>query len=242
MSRTTNKHCALVTGGARRIGRAICLKLSSMGYTIAIQFHNSKTAAEELKAEIQQSGGEAGLFSCNLTDPTNTRKLIPLVLEHYPNLSVLVNNASVFEKDSLREADLALFEQHFKIHGQAPFILSHMFARHCKEGDIINLLDTHITQNQSQHFSYLLSKKMLLAMTEMAAVELAPGIRVNGIAPGLILPPDEKSEHYLRRLAKDIPLKRKGSLENVTRTVEFLLKNDFLTGQVIFNDGGEHLL
>lgn len=242
MPSQTHKPYALVTGGARRIGRAICLKLSSLGYGIAIQYHHSQKEAAALKEEIHQEGGEAGMFSCNLLDTAHVQKLIPLVVEHYPGMCILVNNASIFTQDTLQDADLAQFEQHIQIHCQAPFILSQLFARHCREGQIINLLDTHVAHNRTNHFSYLLSKKNLLALTEMSAVELAPAIRVNGIAPGLILPPEEESDGYLQRLAKHIPLRRKGALKNIEDTVEFLLKNDFLTGQVIFNDGGEHLL
>lgn len=242
MSSSTPKSFALVTGGARRIGRAICLKLSRLGYGIAIQYHRSRQEADDLKAEIQHQGGEAGAFGCNLMDPSQVRQLIPMVVEHYPGLNLLINNASIFVKDSLQEADLTHYEDHHRIHGLAPFLLSQAFARHCKEGSIINLLDTHVNDNETNHFTYLLSKKNLLALTEMSAVALAPGIRVNGIAPGLILPPEEESEGYLQRLAKDIPLRRKGRLENIEQTVGFLLENDFLTGQVIFNDGGEHLL
>lgn len=242
MTTFAHKPFALVTGGARRIGRAICMKLSRMGYGIAIQYQSSQQAAEDLKEEIRQQGGEAGTFSCNLLDPVQIRQLIPTVTEHYPGLCLLVNNASVFRKDTLQETDLTHYEDHHRIHGLAPFLLSQDFARHCREGQIINLLDTHVNDNVTNHFTYLLSKKNLLALTEMSAVALAPAIRVNGIAPGLILPPEEESDGYLQRLAKDIPLQRKGRLENIEQTVGFLLENDYLTGQVIFNDGGEHLL
>lgn len=233
---------ALVTGGARRIGRTICQTLSRLGYGVAIQYHRSKQEAEELKEEIHAQGQAAGTFSCNLLDPEQTRQLIPLVREHYPGLNLLVNNASVFLRDSLREADLNQWEDHQRIHGQAPFLLIQDFARHCRQGQVINILDTHVTANQTSHFTYLLSKKNLLALTEMAALALAPDIRVNGIAPGLILPPEEESEGYLQRLAKDIPLRRRGNPEHVAQTVRFLIENDYVTGQVIFNDGGEHLL
>ncbi len=242
MARSEQQSFALVTGGARRIGRAICLKLSRLGYGIAIQYHESREEAEQLKEEIDRNGGTAATFQCNLLDAVQTRQLIPRVAEHYPGFNLLVNNASLFRKDTLQQADLAQYEDHHRIHSQAPFILTQEFARHGRKGQIINLLDTHVTGRQTDHFTYLLSKKNLLALTEMAALALAPDIRVNGIAPGLILPPEDESDGYLQRLAKDIPLKRRGHVENIEQSVGFLVENDFLTGQVIYNDGGEHLL
>ena len=242
MSQESHRSSALVTGGARRIGAAICRRLNKLGYQVAIQYHSSQQAAEKLRDEILETGGRADIFRCDLLDTGQTRELIPQVLKTCPDLAVLVNNASVFKQGALGDEDLAQMEQHMHIHCRAPFILSQMFARHCQQGCIVNILDTHVAHNRTRHFTYLLSKKSLLALTEMAAVELAPGIRVNGIAPGLILPPEGESASYLGRMADGIPLKRQGSLENIEDSVEFLLKNDFLTGQVLFNDGGEHLL
>ena len=128
------------------------------------------------------------------------------------------------------------------VHVKAPYILTQEFARLCKAGSIINILDTHITENRTAHFDYLLSKKTLAAFTQQAAVSLAPKIRVNAIAPGLILPPVAEKADYLNRLAKKIPLKRKGNIENITHAVQFLAKNNYITGQVLFIDGGEHLI
>ena len=125
---------------------------------------------------------------------------------------------------------------------KAPFILSSEFYRICKKGQIINFLDTNIVKNKTSHVAYLLTKKNLADLTKLAAIEFAPDIRVNGIAPGLILPPKKETTEYLDRMAKNIPLKRRGGESYITRSIKFLLENDFLTGQFLFNDGGEHLV
>ena len=116
------------------------------------------------------------------------------------------------------------------------------FARKVKKGNIVNILDANMAKPREGFAQYTLSKRMLAEWTELAAVEFAPGIRVNAVAPGLILPPASKGKGYLNRLSKDVPLKRKGSPLHVTHAVRFLLENDYVTGQVIFEDGGEHLL
>lgn len=242
MSQNTPQKSALVTGGARRIGRAICLKLAQMGYSVAIQYNKSASDARRLQAEIEDTGGQAKLFPCDLLQTDKTQDLIPNVQASLPSLELIVNNASLFEKDTLEGASLNGWSQHATIHSQTPFLLSQSFSRHCRTGQIINILDTHVLNNRTQHFTYLLSKKNLLALTQMAAVALAPHIRVNGIAPGLILPPEDAGDGYLDRLAQDIPLQRKGSVSHIEQSVAFLIENDFLTGQVIYNDGGEHLL
>ncbi|MBP9854293.1 MAG: SDR family oxidoreductase [Candidatus Omnitrophica bacterium] len=242
MKRKSLRQCALVTGGSKRIGKAISIKLAEMGYDIAIHYNNSKKEARDLSNELKEKGAEADIFSCDLNDRDQTKNLIPSVVKRFLNLSVLVNNASMFKPDSLLTATTNQLEQHFQIHVETPFLLTQTFAKICKKGLIINILDTNITKSSTKHFTYLLSKKNLLNLTTMSAVELAPHIRVNGIAPGLILPPEEKSAEYLNRLAKKVPLKRKGSVDNITQTIQFLIENDYLTGQVIFADGGEHLL
>jgi NAD(P)-dependent dehydrogenase (short-subunit alcohol dehydrogenase family) len=242
MRNKSPKQCALVTGAAKRIGKAICFKLADMGFDVAIHFNSSEKEAHQLVKELEQKGCHAESFSCDLQNIQTTRKLVGEVKKVFPQLSVLINNASQFQKDDLKSAPIQQLEQHFRIHVHVPFILTQSFAKVCRQGHVINILDTNIVRQNSKHFTYLLSKKTLMHLTQMSAVELAPYIRVNGIAPGLILAPEKSTPEYLNRLAKKIPLKRKGSVENITQTVQFLIENDYLTGQVIFNDGGEHLL
>lgn len=241
MNKKKNAGTALVTGAARRIGRAIALELASLGYSIALHYHHSKEQAEVSAAEIRQKGVRCELFSCDLSDETQTSNLTAKVFKKFPSLNLLVNSASLFERSEFAVKDLKLFNDHFAINLKAPFILSCDFFRLCKKGQIINLLDANIVKNQTSHVAYLLTKKSLADMTKLAAVAFAPHIRVNGIAPGLILPARGETAESLDRMARKIPLKRKGDILTITQSIKFLIENDYLTGQIIFNDGGEHL-
>ncbi len=225
------KGTALVTGGAKRIGEGLAFKLAEMGFKIALHCNSSLTAAQDVAKRIQEKKGVCEIFPCDLNDEYAVQTLISTVRKQFPGLNLLMNNASVFEKSDIKTYDLENLKRNFTINLFTPYILTAEFARHCKKGHIINILDTHITKNRTAHFDYLLSKKTLAELTNMSAVALAPDIRVNAIAPGLILPP----------AGKNVPLMRKGNVEDITRAMEFLIKNNYLTGQIIFCDGGEHL-
>lgn len=233
---------ALVTGGAKRIGKAICLSLSSRGYKIALHYHKSDAQAKSVAKTIWQKGGTCKTFSCDLSDEQQAAALIPSVLKEFSRLDVLINNASIFEPATIRNSKPALLDRHFAVNFKAPYVLTTQFAAKCQKGHIINILDTHITDNKTSYATYLLSKKALGELTKLSALELAPHIRVNGIAPGLIFPPAHARAGYLEKLAKKIPLKKKGSIDQITQTIEFLMNNPYVTGQIIFNDGGEHLI
>ena len=233
--------CALVTGGANRIGKGISLKLSSLGFDIALHHNASERAAQETAKEIRKQKSRCTIFSCDLNNETQTKSLLTKIARSFPNITLLINNASIFEPSKLLPGSLNTFNRHMNINLKAPYILTCAFAEKCKKGQIINILDTHITQNKTAHIAYLLSKKALESLTHLSATALAPSIRVNGIAPGVILPPKGKRASYLNRLVQDVPLKKKGDIDHITQSVQFLLENDDLTGQIIFVDGGEHL-
>jgi pteridine reductase len=237
-----NSQTALITGSADRIGKALALGLAECGYAIALHYNRSKETAVKTAAEIRRRGSRCETFACDLSNEFETKELIPAVLKKLPGLSLLINNASLFDRAGLIPLNLKNFDDHIAINLKAPYILTSVFAQAVKKGHIINILDTHITRNQTAHLPYLLSKKSLYDLTKIAALELAPQIRVNAVAPGLILPPDDQSADYLDRLAKRVPLQRKGNPAQIVQSVKFLMENDYLTGQVIFNDGGEHLL
>jgi len=236
-----SKGTVLVTGGAQRIGKAICLALSEYGYKIALHYNRSQKEAEALARQIKKDGGICEIFHCDLADEQKTLSLINTVHKKLSKLNLLINNASIFEKSNLKTANINALTRHFDINFKAPFILSSQFAHLCKKGQIINILDTKISKNRTNYLSYLLSKKSLFELTKLSAIELAPDIRVNGVAPGLILPPTNKKTDYLQRLAENIPLRKKGMVKHITQSIQFLLENDYVTGQVIFEDGGEHL-
>jgi len=233
---------ALITGGAKRIGQAIALDLARVGFDIALHYNSSQKEAERTANAIRRLGVSCQLFRANLANENQTIKLISQVKKQIPNLEILVNSASIFEKSKLTIKDIKLLDQHFKIHLKAPFILTCEFARLCTQGQVINILDTNVTKNRTSHITYLMSKKSLEDLTKLSAVELAPNIRVNAIAPGLILPPQGQNNLYLDRLATRIPLKQKGEVRNITQAVRFLIENKFITGQVIYVDGGENLI
>jgi len=230
-----------VTGGARRIGRAIVLALADRGYDIALHYGSSAAAARETASQVEARGRGCRLFECDLARFDEVRRLIPAVVEKCPDLSVLVNNASVFEKGSLAETEPDLFDRQFAVNLKAPLFLSRDFARQSKAGCIVNLIDQRITRSDPAYLAYTLTKKALAALTEMAARELAPRIRVNGVCPGLILPPEGKDAAHLQRLAAGVPMKAVGSPERVAAAVVYLVESDYVTGQLLFVDGGEHI-
>ena len=238
---STPKGAALVTGGARRIGAAIALALARDGYDIALHYRTSTESAARTEREIQGLGRECRLFRCDLNDPEETAALIPSVREQFSHLDVLINNASIFERGTLRETSRDLFERHFNINFKAPFFLTQAFAEGCAHGQIINILDTRVSRSDPHHAAYTLSKKALLDLTQMAAREMGPAIRVNSVSPGMILPPPGGVVDDLERRSADLPLKRIGDTANLVAAVRFLLDNPFVTGECIYVDGGEHL-
>ena len=233
---------ALITGGAQRIGKEIALFLFKKHFKIALHYNKSKEAAEEVAQYINKNGGECFLFPCDLNDLSSTARLIPEVINTFQNCELLINNASIFKRAYLRETDEATFDHQFNVNFKAPFFLSQHFAKQCGKGHIINVLDTKVSRNHTPYFVYSLTKKALLEFTKMAAVELGPEIRVNGICPGLILPSSDSGEEGFKRMAKKIPLKTTGDPKYITSAIEFLLENPFVTGECIFVDGGENLL
>ncbi|MCA9401845.1 MAG: SDR family oxidoreductase, partial [Candidatus Omnitrophica bacterium] len=238
----TPHKAALITGGSDRIGKSIALKLAALGYDIHLHYHSSRDKAHTTAEQIKEHHVPCHLHQADLLAIEDTRKLIQECFEISPGLNLLINNASIFKPGNLLTESLDEFDANLHIHLRAPYILSKDFAAQVDTGHIINMLDTHISDHQTNHFSYLLSKKCLSALTNMMAVHLAPNIRVNAICPGIIIPPEGKEKSYAQRLANKIPLKQKGSLKEIQLSVEYLLNNTFLTGQTLFVDGGEHLI
>jgi NAD(P)-dependent dehydrogenase (short-subunit alcohol dehydrogenase family) len=233
---------ALVTGAARRIGRAVSLALAASGSNVVVHHSRSAREAEALVAEIARLGVRATALGADLGEPDGAEALVGLAEERAGHLDVLVNNASVFEPETLETAALDHLVRDVKVNAWAPFVLTRAFARRSGKGRVVNLLDTRVSGLDLAHVGYILSKHLLAVLTRMTAVAFAPGLTVNAVAPGLILPPPGEDEAYLARLARDLPLKRHGGPEDVVRAVLFLLESDFVTGQVVFVDGGRHLV
>ncbi len=233
---------AIVTGAARRIGRAISIALGAAGANLVIHDHESLHGeCENLCDELEQFGVKSWIVSADFEKRDDYGSLIERALKAAGDLDILVNSAAVFSGDTLRDADFSNLTRHMQINAWAPLILSRDFARLTAKGQIINLLDTRISGYDWGHVSYILSKHALHVLTKMTAVEFAPAISVNAVAPGLILPPLGKDVAYLEELARTVPLKRHGSTRDVVDAVLFLLRSDFVTGQVVCVDGGRHL-
>ncbi len=241
MIETISKGTALITGGAKRIGRAVALKLAEHGFNIAIHYQSSQTEAESLRSKILDIGVGCDIFQCDFSDMDSVSTLIGRVFDVFPDCNLLINNASLFERAHLMETTPDFFERLMTVNLKTPVFLSKSFAERCQSGQIINLLDTKIEKELTPYFVYALTKKGLRDFTRMAAKELAPNIRVNGVAPGLILPSAENDPESFERMGGKIPLKRTGNPDDIVRAVMFLVENEFITGECIHVDGGEHI-
>src|SRR5690625_702801 len=235
------KHkAAIVTGGAVRIGKSIALRLARLDYNIVLHYHSSEEEAQKTKSTIEQLGVLCHLVQTNLKEP----EAGPALFEEIPKeweIEVLINNASIFQMSDFHDPGVERLDQHYAINFRSPYSLTKSFIRHSKQGHIINLLDTKVEENHTEHLDYLLTKKLLKDFTLISARELGPDCRVNGIAPGLIVPPEGKDNDYLLKKAEEIPLETIGDLTQIENAVEFLIKNPFLTGQILYINGGEHL-
>lgn len=235
---------ALVTGAAVRIGRAIALALAERGYAIAVHCNRSRAEAEALTSQIKQAGGRAAVFVADLCNDADVQALVPAVNRELGLLSVLVNNASLFEYDSLATATLAGWQKHMDANLKAPFFLSQAFAAQLPdkaEGVIANIIDQRVWRLTPHFATYTLSKAGLLTLTQTLAMALAPRIRVNGIGPGPVLPsPRQSAEQFARQWAST-PLGRGATPEEIAAGVLFLLDASAMTGQMIALDGGQHL-
>ncbi len=234
---------ALITGASKRIGKSMAIHLAAKGWNVAVHFNNSEKPADDLIAELSYKypGQQFNAFRANLADIDEVIALIPAVVGVYGPFQLLINNASVFDPGYLKKTSPELFELQININLKAPFFLMRDFASHCKRGNIINFVDTRITNNKSNFAAYSLSKKGLWEATKMAALEFAPAIRVNAIAPGVTLAPEDRDENYLLNLAQLIPMKRPGGIEPIIKSFDYILENQHLTGQLLFADGGENL-
>ncbi|MBU4486006.1 MAG: SDR family oxidoreductase [Candidatus Delongbacteria bacterium] len=235
------RKAALITGGAKRIGAGIAVELAKDGYDIAIHYNTSEAEAIETQNEIKHLGRECSIFKGNLKDLSFINELVMVAFSTFPHLNVLINSASTFKRAEIINTTPHIFDELINVNLRAPFFLIKEFAKFCEEGNIINILDTKTAKYQNVYSAYILSRTALLELTEFAAVEFAPKIRSNGICPGLILPNGNEDEEYVKRLETKIPLGKKGNIFNITETVKFLLNNDFITGEIIYVDGGENL-
>ena len=237
------KTYALITGGSDRIGKAVAIHLAKEGYHLVLHYNSAKEKAENLQMHIESTYKvKVELLQINFLKENDFDRIFEDFKKKNITIEVLVNCASDFIPSSFNERGSELFDKEMTINLKIPYLLTKAFARIFGKGNIINFVDTKVAKNKTVHLDYILSKKLLKDFTKISAVELAPNIRVNAIAPGLILPPEGKDESYLLNLAKDIPLKTIGNLDEILKAFQFILDSYFFTGQILYIDGGEHLV
>ncbi|MCX5493239.1 SDR family oxidoreductase [Kaistia dalseonensis] len=238
------KGVALVTGGAKRIGRAIVEDLARNGFAVAIHCNQSKADAEDLAAALRAEGGRATVVMADLADLEAARALPRLAAEALGPVALLVNNASIFEADGIGALDAERFQRQSNINLAAPVFLADAFAAGLppdREGLIVNMVDQRAWKTTPHFLSYQLAKSGLLVATRTLAQALAPRIRVNAIGPGPTLPSPRQDVAEFRKQAEAVPLRRGPDLAEFGRTIRYLYETRSITGQMIALDGGQHL-
>ncbi len=234
---------ALVTGGAQRLGKAFALCLARMGYSIALHYRGSADEAKKTVKEIRALGVDCFEIRADLTVPKKIDFLFSLVDEFKSPLKVVVNSAAVMPAGSPRELELKDWDSALDLNLRAPFLLAQQAAKRMTSGGlIVNITDIGAQKAWSRYPSYTVSKAGLESLTKLLARALAPNIRVNAIAPGLVLPSDVVTKEQWDKLVERLPLKRAATLEEITSALEFLIKNGYITGQTIVVDGGYSLI
>ena len=232
---------ALITGSAKRIGKEISLHLSKIGYNIALHFNSSEEDALDTQKYIINNGGICKIYKADFSIENEVLSLFSNVKNDFNNIDLLINNASIFERFNLKESSIEFINKIIEINLKAPLLLIKEFANQNICGNIINILDSKIFKNDNNYFLYALTKKSLAYATKMAALEFSPNIRVNGIALGLIINSQDNNKKKFENFIDKIPLKREGEITNILHTIDFILENNYLTGEIISIDGGMFL-
>ncbi|MEX2015498.1 MAG: SDR family oxidoreductase [Candidatus Hydrogenedentales bacterium] len=231
----------LVTGAAKRLGRATAAAFAREGAAVVIHYNQSAEDAEAFAAELRAQGNDAATIQGDLADIAVAENLIAEATHAHGPIDVLVNNASIFPADRLAEVSWTSFVVNDLVNAFGPFLLARAFAAQGRPGVVINFLDARIRDYDAEHVSYHLSKRLLHTFTQLMAVEFAPRVRVNAVAPGLVLPPEGRDEAYLEALKNTNPLQQYGAADDVAEAVVYLAGAEFVTGQTIYVDGGRHM-
>ena len=240
---------AVVTGGAHRLGRAFALTLAYQGFAVLVHYHRSAPQAAKAVAEIKSFGVPAFSMQADLTQIEHVEALFTLVdsllsrpetqLSH---LAVLVNSAAVMPRGNARTLSVEEWDAALDLNLRTPFLCAQQAARRMTRGLIVNVSDIGAEKAWSRFPSYTVSKSAIESLTKVLARSLAPDIRVNAIAPGLVLPSEHVTTEEWEKLAGRLPLKRTATTEEIASALEFLIKNEYVTGQTIVVDGGYSLL
>jgi NAD(P)-dependent dehydrogenase (short-subunit alcohol dehydrogenase family) len=232
---------ALITGGARRVGKAITLALADAGANVVINYHRSADEAEKTAAEARGMGVEALVVQADVANHDEVERMVAVAAERFGGIDILVNSASPWERTPFPMEDIAPWHRITRTLIDGPFYCANAVAPWMlRQGDgvIINMLDLSAWEPWPRLTAHSVGKTGLLALTRQLALELAPAVRANGIAPGLVLPPPGTDEAAIERMAQGTLLKRWGSPADVAEAVLFLVRSDYITGEVIVVDGG----
>jgi len=236
----------LITGAAKRLGRAIALHLAQAGWRVAVHYRDSVDEARKTVADCAKLAGSSASFRANLASETAVRHLLPSVVEKFGHVDALVNSASTFEHDTVTSFSFAALEKHMRANAGAAILLSQALHDHltsrAANGVVVNLLDQKLWNPNPDFLSYTLSKAALEAANTLLAIELAPRLRVVGVAPGLTLTSPMLSPDKFATLHKMAPLGHSSTTADVAATVAFALTNRSITGTTLLVDGGQHLM
>lgn len=237
------RKAALVTGSARRIGKAIAMHLAREGWDIGVHYNTSEADAAMLAREIGALGVATGLYQGDFSAPATAERVAEDFIRDFPHASLLVNSASIFRKDTVESLDPELWDEHIRVNALAPILLTRAFHRRTAGPTcVVNMLDQKVAGVTPDFFSYTISKLALHNATRMLAMSLWPKTRVNGIAPGLVLPSGDQTEEQFRQAHNKTPLRVGPSLDEICRIVSLIAAAPSMTGQVITIDGGRHLM
>lgn len=241
MADKNSRGMALVTGGAQRIGRCICVALARSGYAIAIHTRRSMEEARALQAELESAGAKAMIVTGDLGETSAPTRIVSEAASREP-LTLLVNNASIFEPDEIGTLSRAGFDRQLAVNLAAPVFLSEAFATQAPSGSsIVNVIDQRVLKPTPLFFSYMLSKSALATATVTLAQSLAPKIRVNGVAPGPTLPSSRQDDAMFERQTRALPLQKGPAPEDIAQAVVFLATASSITGTILPVDGGQHI-
>ena len=238
------KKYALVTGRGKRKGSSVCKALAKNNWHVIIHFNTSREEAEKTLEKIRKCNGKANLIKADLSKFSQVNKIIPQINKKFGNISLLINNASIFNKDTIKTVTSQIWDNHLEINLKAPFFLSKAFSEQLPKGEngvIINFLDQSVLSSRPDFISYSVSKNSLWYLTKSLAQALSPKIRVCAIGPGPTLKGKRQSKKDFETQKKSTLLKTGPSLEEINNAINFILRNQSYTGQMLILDGGEHL-
>ena len=234
---------ALVTGAGRRVGRSLAVALGSKGMHVAVHYNSSVEGARETAAEIEKAGGTAALFRADLASPRGPGELVDDAASALGSLAVVVNSAAVMERTPFGSVTPRAWDAMFALNLRAPFLISQAAAPLMRSagGAIVNIADLAAFETWPGYVPHSISKAGIVKMTSALARVLAPEIRVNAIAPGAVLLPDDWTDESGRRIVSTTPLKRLGSPDDVVKAMLYILESDYVTGETLIVDGGRHV-